>query len=449
MVEYAMGSINTRRNKLQLDFRFQGVRCREQTLLPDTPSNKKKLQQVLRKIEAEITLGTFDYAMYFPNSSRVEKFKSLHRENRLKSGRGTQLFKEFVPIWYDEMRIGWRDSYDQTVIKILNGRLMTVFGEMEVSEITKANLLQFRANLGKEEGRNGNKMSPAHINRHMYLMRMILREAADRFDFNTPFKGIKALRNNKPDINPFNLSEVNKIINGVDPWYRYYYTVRFLTGLRTGEIDGLKWKYVDFENRLILIRESLVKNKQTYTKNDYSQREIEMSSTVFEALKEQHKRSGHLEYVFVNKRGDHNNYHNISRRVWHPLLEKLDLKRRNPYQTRHTAATLWLAAGESPAWIAKQMGHSTTEMLFRVYARYVPNLTRKDGSAMEKLLINSVTVNHQQESDLDHILPENIKTVADNNSDEGVEIEAGFWDDLIGNKLDAKQDDFGVCSDVQ
>jgi len=120
------------------------------------------------------------------------------------------------------MRIGWRDSYEQTVIKILNGRLMTVFGEMEVSEITKADLLQFRASLGKEEGRNGNKISPAHINRHMYLMRMILREATDRFDFNTPFKGIKALRNNKPDINPFNLSEVNKIINGVDSWYRYY-----------------------------------------------------------------------------------------------------------------------------------------------------------------------------------------------------------------------------------
>lgn len=163
--------------------------------------------------------------------------------------------------------------------------------------------------------------------------------------------------------------------------------------MRTGEIDGLKWKYVDFDNRLIKVRESLVKNKQTYTKNDFSQRDIEMSSTVFTALQEQFKRSGHLAYVFVNSRGDHFNYHNISRRIWPPLLKELGLERRNPFQTSHTAATLWLGAGENPAWIAKQMGHSTTEMLFRVYARYVPNLTRKDGSAMEKLISGAVVVN--------------------------------------------------------
>jgi integrase len=53
---------------------------------------------------------------------------------------------------------------------------------------------------------------------------------------------------------------------------------------------------------------------------------------------------------------------------------------------RHTAATLWLAAGEAPEWIARQLGHTSTEMLFRVYSRYVPNLTRQDGSAMDRLL---------------------------------------------------------------
>ncbi len=394
MEVFVMASIRVRDGRLFFDFKYRKKRCREQTLLNDSPSNRKKLAQVLRKIEAEITLGTFEYAMYFPNSPRVEEFEVINRDMRRRSGKGTQLFKEFVSVWYEEMKIGWRDSYDQTVVKILNGRLMEVFGEKEVSEITKADLLQFRARLGEESGRNGKKMSPSHINRHMYLMRMILREAADRFDFNTPFKGIKALRNNKPDIHPFNVSEVNLIINGVDPWYRYYYTVRFLTGMRTGEIDGLKWKYVDFDNRIIKVRESLVKNKQTYTKNDFSQRDIEMSSTVYEALREQYQRSGHLDYVFVNSRGDHLNYHNVSRRIWHPLLIELGLERRNPYQTRHTAATLWLGAGENPAWIAKQMGHSTTEMLFRVYARYVPNLTRKDGSAMERLLTSSVEVNH-------------------------------------------------------
>ena len=62
-----------------------------------------------------------------------------------------------------------------------------------------------------------------------------------------------------------------------------------------------------------------------------------------------------------------------------PRFFLLGLEARRAYQTRHTAATLWLAAGENPEWIARQLGHSNTEMLFRVYSRYVPDVTRRDG----------------------------------------------------------------------
>jgi len=70
----------------------------------------------------------------------------------------------------------------------------------------------------------------------------------------------------------------------------------------------------------------------------------------------------------------------------------LGFAHRRAYQMRHTAATLWLAAGEAPEWIARQLGHSTSEMLFRVYSRYVPNLTRRDGSAMDRLLAQHISV---------------------------------------------------------
>jgi integrase len=66
---------------------------------------------------------------------------------------------------------------------------------------------------------------------------------------------------------------------------------------------------------------------------------------------------------------------------------------------------LWLAAGESPEWIARQMGHSTTEMLFRVYSRFVPNLTRQDGSAFERLVtahFGSATPSHTQSQEVSH-----------------------------------------------
>jgi integrase len=97
--------------------------------------------------------------------------------------------------------------------------------------------------------------------------------------------------------------------------------------------------------------------------------------------------SGKLsEYVFCNREGHPIDNKNFSDRVWYPLLRHLGLAKRRPYQMRHTAATLWLASGEAPEWVARQLGHSSTQMLFTVYSRFVPNMTRQDGSAIDRLL---------------------------------------------------------------
>ena len=45
-----------------------------------------------------------------------------------------------------------------------------------------------------------------------------------------------------------------------------------------------------------------------------------------------------------------------------------------------------LASGENPEWIARLMGHANTQMLFTVYSRFVPNLTRQDGLAFTGLV---------------------------------------------------------------
>jgi integrase len=57
---------------------------------------------------------------------------------------------------------------------------------------------------------------------------------------------------------------------------------------------------------------------------------------------------------------------------------------------------LWLASGENPEWIARQLGHSNTEMLFTKYSKFVPNLTRQDGSAFESFLENNINENNSE-----------------------------------------------------
>jgi integrase len=216
---------------------------------------------------------------------------------------------------------------------------------------------------------------------------MILNEAADRYDFTSPWKNIKALKVPRTDVVPFSVAEVEKVINYAPEAFQCYLITRFFTGMRTGEIDGLMWKDVDFANRVITVSQSLNRGEVSGLKTQGSYRTISLIDRVVNALCEHKLKSGNKSaFVFTNEKGLPLNYQVLSRTMWYPTLERAGLKKRNPYQTRHTFATLLLASGESPEWIANQMGHTTTTMLFRVYSRYVPNLTRDDGSAFEAFL---------------------------------------------------------------
>lgn len=401
-----MASIRTRRETgtLYFDLRYRGKRCREQTLLKDTPANRKKLERITKNIEKDMAGGTFSYAQYFPSSKNLKYFApELPATQPLSQhpvGAAMQVtmqpvedpnmptFCEFADTWISENEIGWRRSHKKTVLGIIDGHLKPVFGEKKVSHITKAEIMAFRSDLAKVPGRKAATLSPKRINAILAPLRQILNEAADRFEFNTPYRNIKPLKVPKTDVEPFGLEEVQKLIETVRTDFQSYYTVRFFTGMRTGEIDGLKWQYIDFKNRLILIRETVVDGQEEdNTKTLGSQREIQMSQVVYDALKAQEKVSrGRSKFVFCTREGQHLDHNNVTKRVWYPLLRHLGLNKRRPYQTRHTAATLWLAAGENPEWIARQMGHTSTTMLFSVYSRYVPNLTRQDGSAFERLL---------------------------------------------------------------
>ena len=385
-----MASIRSRYGKLIVDFYYMNKRCRETTNLIDTPANRKKLAKVIEQMEAEITLGIFSYAKYFPKSDKTAEMMALsNRKVCIQSE--TPSFQEFATLWFSEKEIEWRDTYKRKIKEIIDMYLLPKFGNKPIHIIKKTDVLAFRSSLAKVTYGKANKhLSAARINSIMVPLGMILKEASKRYKFENPYYDIKALKQPKTDIQPLTLEEVWKFINGVREDYRNYYLVRFLTGMRTSEIDGLTWENIDFNRREIVIKQALVKGKIVPPKTQESYRAIQMSPWVYDALKEQqaitYKRS---DYVFCSHTGEPLDYNNVNKRVWHPTLKVLGLKKRNAYQTRHTAATLWLAAGESPEWIASQMGHSTTKMLFNTYSRYVPNMTRQDGSAFEALVNRS------------------------------------------------------------
>ena len=394
-----MAKVNVRKEtgKLVIDFTYRSVRCREQTTLDDSRENRKRVQLVVDKIQKAIKEGSFSYRDFFPQSALVARFEvssvmAQSQEVEVPPAQIGPTFKEFSSTWFDERSIEWRRSHIKSLLSTLNGHLVPYFGDKAVGSITKSDILTFRATLAKVKGRKDKEgLSPKRINEIIGLLRQIINEAADRFEFTSPCTNIKKLKQPKTDVDPFNLTEVQRILATCRADYKNYFTTRIFTGMRTGEVHGLQWQYVDFDLRILRVRETFVMGEDEYTKTDGSQRDIQMSQPVFDALKAQYEVTGKVsKYVFCNMVGEPIDNKNFSDRVWYPLLRHLGLKKRRPYQMRHTAATLWLASGEAPEWIARQLGHTSTEMLFRVYSRYVPNLTRQDGSAMERLLASQM-----------------------------------------------------------
>ena len=393
-----MASIRTRYGKLTIDFRYLNKRCRETTAMEDTPNNRKKLEKAIERMEAEMLLGIFDYAKYFPKSARLAEIKAAENQINAVSSKAP-VFSKYCEIWVADKEIEWRSSYAEKIRIVIRKYLTPYFGTISVINIKKSDILGFRSSLAKVTyGNNQECLSPSRINQIMIVLRMILDSAAEQYDFDSPYKNIKNLKQGKIEVTPFSLEEVHRIITSVRDDFKPYYTIRFFTGMRTSEIDGLQWKNIDLQRREIHIREALVNGVLGGTKTYGSDRTIQMNDRVYQAfLQQKSLNNGKSDFVFCNRDGGPLDYRLVNKRVWHPILRFLGLTPRRAYQTRHTAATLWLSAGENPEWIARQLGHSTTEMLFRVYSRYIPNVTRRDGSAFEAMLerLNTEELAHE------------------------------------------------------
>ncbi|MGJ8581244.1 MAG: Arm DNA-binding domain-containing protein, partial [Psychromonas sp.] len=170
-----MGTINTRNGKLVADFRYQNQRCREQTQLSDTSVNRKRLTRLLKTIEAEILLGNFEYAKYFPSSNKVQKFAELNQRKQTVSHHFNSVdaatVKEFSDIWFEEKAIEWRKSHKESIQGILESHILPAFGKMKISVIKKQDILTFRSALAKVQGRKGKVLSPSRINHIMTPLR--------------------------------------------------------------------------------------------------------------------------------------------------------------------------------------------------------------------------------------------------------------------------------------
>lgn len=191
-----MASIRCRKDTglLLLDFRHHGERCREHTLLPDTAANRARLKGLADRIERAINQGTFRYSDFFPSSPRaaaegaVTVGNSTEASQQRESGRvpavdcaPLALFSDFANLWFGETEPRWRKRHSQSMRDTLDKILFPFFGTKRLNEITRADVLAFRAEIAKRPGRAGQTLSGKRINKLMMQLNAIVNEGCDRY----------------------------------------------------------------------------------------------------------------------------------------------------------------------------------------------------------------------------------------------------------------------------
>ncbi|MBQ7416750.1 MAG: site-specific integrase [Acidaminococcaceae bacterium] len=170
------------------------------------------------------------------------------------------------------------------------------------------------------------------------------------------------------------------------------------TGLRRGEVFGLTWSDIDFENQSLYVHNNLQDAKLTVLKTKYSNRIISVDKTTMERLKgwksyqEKYseefgdKFNNNLNLIFTNSCGRPVRYDNFRIRYFDKMLKTAGLSSRITFHTlRHSHATQLLQAGINPKVISKRLGHSNVAFTLQIYT-HVPDLERESADAIAKIL---------------------------------------------------------------
>jgi len=176
----------------------------------------------------------------------------------------------------------------------------------------------------------------------------------------------------KYKMNPFSFDEIQIILkNCIDNWFRNFIAINFFTGLRTGEMIGLKWSDINFEEYSINVQRTITHGWTQTPKTKSSLREIDMIPQCEEYLKLQRKITGLGEYVFVddNKKTFYGSSTLHPR--WEKVLIKSNLKFRGIYQLRHSFASNMLSNKEEPLWVSTMLGHKDASVTLQKYAKYI------------------------------------------------------------------------------
>lgn len=356
---------------------YKGTRCRETMNIQPTKANIKYVANLRAEILNKIARNEFNYAEYFPESKLAKRLGMIEEIQNIQC---SELLKRQLNIYAkrvsnDRMSPSTYEGYR----KIIVGKLVPIFGHLNVKDITAPVIMKWVISLN---------VTSKTINHHLTLLKHLLDDALNNGLITESPMGKIAFKKlidetaTPSDYNPepFNDTEKQTIIDSATGQLKNIIQFGFWSGLRTSELIALKWADIDFKEKIAHIKRAKVCNVEKSTKTKSGLRTIILLPKAFQALINQLEYTPGSEYVFHNP-NTNRPWSSSSKfsSTWKRLLSTLNIKYRNCYQMRHTYASTLLSKGENTLWVSTQMGHVDTDMIIKRYGRWIPNNEDKNG----------------------------------------------------------------------
>lgn len=303
-------------------------------------------------------------------------------------------FNEIEKEWLNMKRGIVKESTVCTYASVYNYAVKPYFGNKEVSDFVKADGQKFLSHL-LSSGKSVKSSRDAII-----VLRQIVEYAAEIYDLNIPvdFKVKYPTRNMDDDdkkIKSYTKEETEKIIKYCfdEPSSRNLgIIICFYTGMRIGELCGLRWDDVDFSERIIKVSRTLERihepGQRTKVvlqtpKTRHSRREIPINRNLIPTMKKFYSVSKPEYYIISGSKNpiEPRVYRNYYRTL---ILDKVKLSHcLNFHSIRHTFASLLITGGQDVKTVSEILGHSNPGITLSIYAHTNPMTKRKCADSLK------------------------------------------------------------------
>ena len=352
--------IFARGKKLYISFSANGKQIRKALNKDDTKANRNFVKKkIIPELLNEVYTGKF-----FKNSNipTIDDYSKVSFENH-KYNRKATTTKDYVNIYKKHI-----EPY---------------FGSKQLDAVKVSDINKWKNRLYNELG-----LSSKRVNDIKKVLGTILQDAfEDEIISSNPVRKSKSLpKHTRKDKEPFTLEEVKLILDSCKGQVHNMFSLLFFTGMRTGEMIGLKWSDIDFDKNTISISRTVGRGIEDKPKTESSIRTIPILKPLLKPLQEQFKLTGHHNsYVFLNKNNTH--YFDSSKirdNTWAKTIEKSGVRYRTIYNTRHTFASTNLSIGKNILWVSQILGHKNANITLEYYAKYVP-IADNESSAFDSM----------------------------------------------------------------